>query len=238
MDPWPLATTRYTAWFVFLNRRALFLYLNCAFEWTFSGTTHKVEWFDYFYLKFCDLFKKLETININSWECKNIYIFNVKMCTGFLELPIKCHKLGGYKQQKFVHESRDQKCNWRVGKGGYFWESLKGDSVSCLALSFWWWLAILGVPQLVNVPSRGRRHIHVVLSVSSQGCLLTETPVFLQRHQLYCNKGPCCSTHLNELHRQQPHIQTRSHTDLPEMRTSAYLLFRGPNRGHNSTHNI
>ena len=57
--------------------------------------------------------------------------------------------------------------------------------------------------------------------------LLTDTPVFLQRHQTYCNKGPCCSTHLNELHLQRPRIQTRSHADLPDIRTSAYLLFRG-----------
>jgi len=43
--------------------------------------------------------------------------------------------------------------------------------------------AILGVPWLADVSSRGRRHVHVVLSVSSQGCLLTETPAFLQTHQ-------------------------------------------------------
>ena len=59
----------------------------------YSDGTPKSYWFGE-NEDFCDLFKKLETINKFLGMLKKIHIFNVKMCIGFLELPHQMPQIG------------------------------------------------------------------------------------------------------------------------------------------------
>lgn len=61
------------------------------------------------------------------------------------------HKLGCLKPQKCLHSSGDWKSEIRVSAGLASSKGFKGEP-GRTSPSFWWWLTILGVPWLVDVP--------------------------------------------------------------------------------------
>ena len=76
----------------------------------------------------------------------------VKICIHVLGfLWHKCHKLGGLKQQKFIlpHFWR-QKSTIKVSAGLIPSGGCEGKSIPYLSPSFWWLLALLGIPRLVG----------------------------------------------------------------------------------------